>query len=106
MYNAYLGIRVANLERSLQFYTTILPFEERSRGDARKFFPDGGIYVHLEDPISKQTLELNWYPAESKHATPYSPGEGLDHIAFVVDDVEQAFNDLIARGVEPTEITP
>jgi len=72
----------------------------------RKFGVDGGIYVHLEDKISKQRLELNWYPSDSKHAVPYLPGEGLDHIAFVVDDVEQTFNELVAKGIVPTEITP
>ena len=106
IYNAYFGIRVTDLDRSLDFYTRLFSFKEKGRGDVRKFGVDGGIYVHLEDPISKQTLELDWYPPESRHAVPYFPGEGLDHIAFVVDDVEQTFDELVSKGVLPTDITP
>jgi lactoylglutathione lyase len=104
MYLSYSGIRVQNLERSLKFYTELFGLREVARGDHRKY--GAGLYVLLRDRQSGQKLELNWYPEGSAHATPYTPGEGLDHIAFVVDDLKAAYKEFIARGVEPTNIDP
>jgi lactoylglutathione lyase len=100
----YLGIRVTNLDRSLKFYTLLLGLKEKRRGDNTE--NGGGIWVLLEDPASNQKLELNWYPNESSFSTEYSPGEGLDHIGFIVDDVEETFEQLVSKGATPTEINP
>jgi len=99
MHLEYTGIRVMDLDRSVRFYTERLGLKELRRKDARA---DGlGIWVVLEDAESKQRIELNWYPEGSRHATPYVPGEGLDHLAFVVDDVAEAYAKLVAAGAEP-----
>ncbi len=101
---SYVGIRVTDLERSLKFYTGPLGLREVRRGDARRY--GGGTWVLLKDEPSGQEIELNWYPPGSEFAVPYVAGEGLDHIAFLVDDVRKAFQELVARGAEPTDITP
>lgn len=33
-------------------------------------------------------------------------GEGLDHIAFCVDNVEAKFKELVAKGATPTDFGP
>lgn len=33
-------------------------------------------------------------------------GEGLDHIGFAVENVEEKFGELVVKGAEPTEIDP
>ena len=104
MYLSYSGIRVQNLERSLKFYTELFGLKEVARGDHRDF--GAGIYVLLRDTRSGQKLELNWYPEGSAHATPYLPGEGLDHIAFAVEDVRTTYKELVAKGVGVTDIDP
>jgi lactoylglutathione lyase len=106
MYMSYFGIRVTNLERSLKFYTELFGLREVERGDARGRKHGAGLYVLLKDPKSGQKLELNWYPPDSAFATPYEPGEGLDHIAFSVENLSQAYNDLTKKGVQPTEVGP
>jgi catechol 2,3-dioxygenase-like lactoylglutathione lyase family enzyme len=88
----------------LRFYTELFGLKEVARGDHRKY--DAGLFVLLRDDKSGQKLELNWYPEDSVYAVPYVPGEGLDHIAFVVDDLKQTYNELLAKGVEPTNIGP
>lgn len=45
-------------------------------------------------------------PKGSKFDVPYVPGEGLDHIGFAVENVEEKFRELVAKGAEPTEIDP
>ena len=88
----------------MKFYTELFNLKEVARGDHRKY--GAGLYVLLRDGRSGQKLELNWYPEGSTHATPYTPGEGLDHVAFVVDNLEATYKELLAKGVEPTGIQP
>ncbi len=104
MYLKYVGIRVTDLDRSVRFYTELLGLKEERRGDSRK--SGLGIWIVLRDDVSGARLELNWYPPESKYATPYAPGEGLDHIGFVVDDVRATYAALLERGAEATGVTP
>lgn len=58
----------------------------------------------LKDEKSGQKLELNWYPAGSQYNTPYSAGDGLDHVAFAVDDVIRTIKELSATGIEVVQI--
>lgn len=62
--------------------------------------PHGGRYVHLRTPGSQQRLELNWYPVGSRFYTRYRAGEEMDHLAFVVPDVRQAYRELTRKGVK------
>ena len=93
---AYFGIRVTNLERSLEFYSRLLDLEVVSRGESAL-----GTAVQLRDRLSGQRLELNWYPPGSPFAVPYVPGEGLDHIGIRVQDVFEARERLRKLGIEP-----
>ena len=65
----------------------------------------GGKWILLEDPRSHQKLELNWYPDDSPYATPYTPGDGLDHIGFKVHDPASIFRKLLGKGAVPA-LTP
>ena len=102
MYLSYVAIRVTNLDKSIDFYTKLFGLREVARGDNSEI--GGGIYVLLKDQKSGQKLELNWYPAGSQYNTPYSPGDGLDHVAFAVDDVTETIKELSARGIEVVRI--
>jgi len=90
----YTGIRVRDLDRSLSFYTKLFGMRIIGQGS----MPHGGRYVHLRTPGSQQRLELNWYPAGSRFFTKYRPGEEMDHLAFVVDDVRKAYRELVRKG--------
>jgi catechol 2,3-dioxygenase-like lactoylglutathione lyase family enzyme len=92
----YAGIRVRNLPRSLTFYTRALGMKPDNQGT----MGHGGKYVQLVSPGSKMRIELNWYPPGSRFATRYTKGEELDHLAFVVDDVEKAYKDLLQKGAK------
>lgn len=45
-------------------------------------------------------LELNWYPKKSRFYTIYKHGEELDHLAFIVDDVQKAYRWLLRKGAK------
>lgn len=94
MYLDYTGIRVTDLESALRFYTKALGLKEVRRGTMHH----GGVWVLLRDPRSKQHLELNWYPPGSEFATPFTPGEGLDHIGIRVRDLPALARRLTRYG--------
>lgn len=104
MHLSYVGVRVTDLERSLRFYTELFGLKEIARADVR--YAGAGIAVLLRDPESGQRLELNYYPKSSVYGGTYVPGEGLDHVAFYVDDVPAMLRKLAAHGVEQIPIDP
>jgi catechol 2,3-dioxygenase-like lactoylglutathione lyase family enzyme len=94
MYLDYTGIRVTNLAKATRFVTKGLGLEVVRRGRMAR----GGVWVLFRDPVSHQHLELNWYPKGSKFATPFSAGEGLDHLGFRVNDLVAAGRRVKAEG--------
>jgi len=96
----YSGIRVRDLKRSLDFYG-VLGMNVAKKGT----MPHGGKWVQLRGKDSKQTLELNWYPEGSRFYTEYKQGEELDHLAFLVKDVNKAYTLLLSKGAE-SAVTP
>jgi lactoylglutathione lyase len=99
----YTGIRVRDLDRSERFYVDILGMKKISRGN----MPHGGRFVHLKSPGSPQRLELNWYPKGSRFYKKYARGEELDRLAFYVNNVRDAYEELTKKGadaaVKPSE---
>jgi len=93
----YVGIRVTDLGRSVRFYSELLGLKEARRGRMHH----GGYWVLLEDPRTRQRLELNWYPPDHPFATPFAPGDGLDHIGFHVTNPRAAYRRLRRGGARP-----
>jgi methylmalonyl-CoA/ethylmalonyl-CoA epimerase len=91
----YVGIRVTDLERSIQFYTRILGMTVAGRG---KIEQTKGETVGLQTEKDGFTLELNYYEKDSPFNTRYIPGEGLDHIAFKVDNLDEALAEAEKAG--------
>ena len=83
----YAGIRVLNLQKSVKFYTKLLGMKNlgRSTIEATK-----GQVVTLQSAEGGFLLELNYYPQNSPFYTKYTVGEGLDHLAFGVPDLDAA----------------
>ena len=88
----------------MKFYSELLGLREVKRGTQYEL--GGGIWVLLRDEESKQQLELNWYPEGSPFNVPYVPGEGLDHVGFIVENVRERYEELVSKGAQRTEIDP
>jgi lactoylglutathione lyase len=91
----YVGIRVTNLARSIDFYTKVLGMKIKGRG---KIEATKGETVGLVSEEGAFMLELNCYDEGSPYNTKYSVGEGLDHIAFQVEDLEKALAEARKAG--------
>lgn len=91
----YTGIRVKDLETSVEFYTKVLGMKERERNtiDAAK-----GTVVDLVSEEGGHPLELNYYEKGSTFDTKYEAGEGLDHLCFRVENLDRALAEAKKAG--------
>jgi glyoxylase I family protein len=101
MYLSYFGIRVTDIRRSAEFYMQNFGLRPVKGVEVPSKEPLEPTPLLLLDPVSGQRLELNYYPPGNPYAVPYAAGEGLDHLAFRVDDLEKSLAELRARGVVP-----
>jgi lactoylglutathione lyase len=93
----YVGIRVTNLQRSIDFYTKILGMKVKGRS---KISQTKGEAVGLESEKYGFILELNYYEEDSPFNTRYVVGEGLDHLAFKVSNLDKALEEAKKAGYE------
>jgi len=96
----YTGIRVRDMDRSVDFYARVMGMRVVFRFSVRE---TGGKIAILKSPRGSQRLELNWYPPKGIHRT-YRHGDELDHLAFSVLDVDAFLR--AHRGEFPVKIRP
>jgi lactoylglutathione lyase len=97
----YTGIRVRDLQRSVEFYTRTMGMKEVQRGRMHA----GGIFVQLKNKDSRQRLELNYYPPSKKYYEDYVEGSELDHLAFWCEDVRRDYKKTL-KGDASSAIAP
>jgi len=97
----YTGIRVRDLQRSIEFYKKTMGMKIVERGRMHA----GGAFVQLQSEDSPQLLELNYYPLGKKYYEEYVEGSELDHLAFWCEDVRKSYEKVLKGGatsaVEP-----
>ena len=86
-------LRVGNLQRSIEFYTTVMGMKLLRQKD----YPEGKFtlaFVGYGPESENSVIELtyNW---DTDH---YALGNGYGHIALEVDDVYRACEDIRQRG--------
>jgi len=91
----YVGIRVVDLQESMDFYTKLLGMKVAGRGKVEQ---TRGETVALASQEGDFILELNYYEKGSPYCTKYEVGEGLDHLAFGVDDLDKALKEAKLAG--------
>jgi lactoylglutathione lyase len=91
----YVGIRVTDMQKSIDFYTKLLGMKliDRSKIEQTK-----GETIVLQSPENGFILELNYYEKDSPFNTEYAVGEGLDHLAFKVDNLDKALEETRKAG--------
>ncbi len=85
-------IRVRDIERSLRFYSH-LGFEHRGRLNFESAY---NVYLGL--PGGGDVLELTVNVGREQ---PYDLGDGYNHMALVVDDLDRLLARLSENGIEP-----
>lgn len=93
----HIGIAVRDLNAVLPYYTDtlglpLLKIEEVTSQKVRVAFIDAGnIKIELLEPMDEQNAIFKFL--EKK-------GEGIHHIAFGVDNIEERMNELRKNGVQ------
>ena len=88
-------MRVSDMETTIAFYRDVLGLEVLKR----KVSPRGSHLAFLSVPNSDELIELCSFPASG----PVSVQEDLVHLAFEVEDLDQAIEQLNAKQVPITD---
>jgi lactoylglutathione lyase len=106
----HIGIQVAELERSIRFYEEHLGFRRVLRATRSEpyvqrvvgYYPDVTLEIaELEIPGTEVRLEIVEY--RGVDGTPIDPATanpGTVHFSLFVDDIEEMYARMTARGVE------
>ena len=101
----HVAILTDDYQKSKKFYTEVLGFSilaETYREERRSYKLDLAINGHYQ-------IELFSFP-EFKERQSFPEAKGLRHLAFAVDDIEEAVNELILKkvnvqGIRTDELT-
>jgi lactoylglutathione lyase len=85
-------VRVVDLDASVRFYEA-LGFEERGRLNFQSAY---NVYMGVPGDGDRLELTVNVGRTE-----PYALGDGYNHIAVTVDDIDAALATLAELGVQP-----
>ena len=101
MYLEHANITVKSLEAAKSFLALAFPdFEERGRGYLHGD-PKGGVWCHFGTDDTYVALQEN-SDHSPRQDTPYTH-DGINHIGFVVEDLEALMSRLREAGYEPTD---
>lgn len=88
-------MRVSDIDRTIRFYTDVLGLDVLER----KTSPRGSHLAFLRVPNSEELIELASFPPSG----PVKVQEDLVHLAFQVDDLDDAVRQLNDMGVPITD---
>ena len=99
----HIGIAVKSIEESLKFYEGVLGIKCEGKEEVvdqnviTAFLPIGETEVELLEATSEEGSIAKFIEKR---------GEGLHHIAFRVDDIEKALEELRAQGIRLIDEKP
>jgi lactoylglutathione lyase len=88
-------MRVSDMEQTLAFYQDLFGFEIVER----KTSPRGSQLAFLSVPNSDELIELCSFPSSG----PVKVEEDLIHLAFEVDNMDEAIKDLKSKNIPITD---
>jgi catechol 2,3-dioxygenase-like lactoylglutathione lyase family enzyme len=109
----HVGITVSDIDRSVGFYRDVLGLELQSRGEMSGEFISKVVGVpgtHIKSAyltVGDLTLELFQYVAPKggrQRASLRQFDVAHYHLAFQVDDIEDAYRTLTAKGVKFSDV--
>lgn len=97
----HIGIAVKNLDETVAFYRQVMGLEV----SATEVFNSMKIaFLRIGDSELELLEDLTPDGAIARHVA--KRGEGLQHVAYRVDNIEQALQDMRAKGVELIDERP
>ena len=97
----HASIRTSNVERSIDFYTSLLGLKVLSRREIKQ---NNAEIVFLQDPKGEGcTLELTFYRDQKKFTQPEYEERLFDHLAFEVTDMKSTIAAMRREKVTITD---
>ncbi|MEW9111288.1 MAG: methylmalonyl-CoA epimerase [Cytobacillus gottheilii] len=99
----HIGIAVSSLEKILPFYIDIMKLEllhieeVESEGVRIAFIAAGETKIELLEPINEES-------AVARYIRKY--GEGMHHIAFAVNSIEERIEEINEKGIKMISSQP
>lgn len=93
----HIGIAVANLDEAIKYWENVIGLkcynieEVKDQKVKTAFFKIGEVKIELLEPTSPESTIASFL--EKK-------GQGVHHIAFAVDDTNEALMDVESKGVK------
>lgn len=93
----HIGIAVANLDEAIKYWENVIGLkcynieEVKDQKVKTAFFKIGEVKIELLEPTSPESTIASFL--EKK-------GQGVHHIAFAVDDTNEALKDVESKGVK------
>jgi methylmalonyl-CoA epimerase len=91
---AHIGVAVKDVEEAERFYTDVLSLRVHDREELKEikasFIPVGDTAIELLQSTTPEGV-INKFIAKR--------GEGVQHIAYQVDNIEKALEDLKTKGI-------
>ncbi len=97
----HVGVIVSDMDRAVDYYKSLgiatvgseLPLMQMPNGAKLKvrFAQIGSIVLEFFQPVEGESMQLDFL---RKH------GEGIQHMAFVVADIDAEVDDLVSKGVK------
>lgn len=99
----HIGIIVSNLDDSIEKYENVLGIQLdriEDYGDGLlkiAFLPIGEVLLELIEPLKSGSDAWNYLQKN---------GEGIEHLAFRVEDLEQEWSRIIEQKIPVTDLVP
>ena len=99
----HIGIAVSNLEEAVKFYHDVLGIELQGTEEVADqkvkvaFMPCGDTEIELLESTAPDGPIAKFIEAK---------GQGIQHIAYRVDNIEQAIADMKEKGIRMIDETP
>jgi len=97
----HIGIAVKNLDETVTFYRQVMGLEVSS---TEVFNGMKIAFLHIGDSELELLEDLTPDGAIARHVA--KRGEGIQHVAYRVDNIEQALHDMRTKGIELIDERP
>ena len=97
----HVSIRTSNMNRSIEFYSKFFGLKVKRRAELQT---DKAKIVFLQDAEGKgSTLELTFYPTQTKFEQPEFENRLFDHLGFEVQDIHKTISAMKKEKVTVTD---
>ena len=99
----HIGIAVSNIEEASKYYQSTFNIEKAPILENHEFsvlgtfLPVNGVHLELLQGTNDESI-ISKFIAER--------GEGIHHLCFEVEDIQQSINTLLARDIKLLDSTP